>query len=798
MNGARKHAEAVGKVGWFLEIGACECEAGGFTLDRLMWEKLLDRLEDASARFSVNSLRADGLSAHAQIMALNHYNKVYTTASSLVPLSLDQWERWKRGLSTLCLGPVFPSPTPSCGADRLSTSTSPVSETRQALLGARDEAFAVNYWGTTWSTEVRLNKIEKACRDVSTISLIEDEELNRDAKIAIQDNLKGAELRHEDMLARLTRLNFSILQRFSLLRFQSEHLYFMYAVIGMVERRWLLDKLLGNCGEKDKEYEEAVESMVRQSFKRDFRIPSSDLASGALLKQYCDFEVENKKERELVAILHDTQKGMEYRVAAEFAQHEAAAVLTPRHGKGGGVEEEHPLVPRSVLDADGSAIADECVAAFRKSSSSSFEACQRRAFGLTLRRLMELEEFPGVLNASRLEFCLHLLQRWLLEYCGRQHRWTACDPFVCPEDSDLWGFLLERHEVLLRWALSSPALPSRGGAAAVLPPSTAPFVARLEVLRAVVWSVVHAWQSYLKVVRDTPAAAPKRCAREGVARGYLRKWFSERVIALFCQAFLNDLHAEFGDGDDSAPNSDVASEGEVVREEARPGPLLENTGALLILESELKLIICDVQQSTYECVSSLWNETRRRLEPLLDEIIDLLMAKSSTLLTLGMLRGMIHAAVRILQRMQVCLNQLSQRSRGGYTSQDRVCIHKLHAHYKRLSRRAPLAEDTLLLNAIFDGWTQLTSLRLGPSSERGVDVQGLLFIYDTGLSAGRASTTPGEGFMDVCCERRRAMKRLAVGLEEGACGAASSPHPSPPRAGIEDNDCIGGRKRPRK
>ncbi|CCW70645.1 unnamed protein product [Phytomonas sp. Hart1] len=293
MKRARNHAEAVEKLGRFLAIGAQAYEPGGFSLDRLMWERLFDELEDTNVGSGIDSLHADGLSAHAQVMALKHYHRIFATASSLVPLSLQRWEQWKKGLSTLCLEPA--SHALSSGEGRLRTSSFLVSEKRQALLLARDKAFTVNHWGTTWSAKVQLMNIEKECRDHSTRSLVEGEEANYETKIISDDNFRGDESHSGDMLARLTRLNFSILHGFSLLRFQSEHLYSIYASIGVVERSWLLDKLLANCEGSADEYEAALESIVRQSFKRDFIIPSCDIANGSLLKQYCDFEVDKKR-----------------------------------------------------------------------------------------------------------------------------------------------------------------------------------------------------------------------------------------------------------------------------------------------------------------------------------------------------------------------------------------------------------------------------------------------------------------------------------------------------------------------
>ncbi|CCW70644.1 unnamed protein product [Phytomonas sp. Hart1] len=482
---------------------------------------------------------------------------------------------------------------------------------------------------------------------------------------------------------------------------------------------------------------------------------------------------------------------MSYLISTEFAQHEAATGLALRNEKRDSVEEDHSPIPQIVLDAKGSSLADEYVSIFRKSSSSiGSETSERLAFSFTLRRLIELEEFPGVLNPSRLEFCLHLLQRWFLAYCARQHRWTVHDPFVCPKDSDLWDFLMERHEVLLRWALNSSDSSSRYSTAVVLPISTAPFLARLEALRAVGYSLVHAWQSYLRVGHDMLTAGPKRCAREEVARGRLQKWFKERFIGLFCKAFLNDLHTQFCDTDDSDLNSDVGCEMEVAKEKDGYKPKLANRGALLMLESDLKLLVCDLQRSIHECSSLLWDETQRRFEPLLDEIIDLLMAESSTSLDLNMVRGIMHAAVRILSRMQLCFGQFLQQASGEYTSRDRVCIQKFNAHYKRLAKQVTAARDTLLLNAVFDGWTQLANLRPGINAEEDANARGMLLIYDTKLRTGCGSMTLVEGFMDVCYERRRAIKRLTTSVREGTCDTFPSSHPATPSAGFQDGSCV--------
>lgn len=316
-----------------------------------------------------------------------------------------------------------------------------------------------------------------------------------------------------DAVSQFTRRHFALLHGFNTLAYDAQHLFDQYGVIGYTERQLLGQLLMGKANsqpeageeedmhdddihgstatavlrdhdhdnyndsdngdvdnndkrhhistkQEDEEVDEmAVEAVMRQTFRRDMAVPSSALLSNALAEEYALFEVDEKKGREVQRLAESAKQSAWFRAAEALYQHTHTTHTRDAH------DCDSSCATRTDMALDGAAtirrdalldgVARSLAQPSSSQPSSSAARMTRTAVALAHHRLIDLEDFPGILNPSRMEYILLLLHRWLEQYMARAHRWSVQDDYVDDDDADLWRFVLERHEVLLCWGLQS-------------------------------------------------------------------------------------------------------------------------------------------------------------------------------------------------------------------------------------------------------------------------------------------------------------------------------------------------------
>ncbi|KAK7199769.1 hypothetical protein NESM_000023200 [Novymonas esmeraldas] len=551
---ALQRAAASAEIALLLECGADYVARGTQTLSMPAVYATLDAVELLWQQCTTQAQ----LSHTARVQGMQHFHAVHEAAARCVPLSSARWEKWLAGLG----------PHSAAVAD----GTADVEAGLSPLLQAVQRDLVTAYWG--WFRRLHWGSPSAARAGLSLV--LEEADRALDSASGALAACTGAVVSVEQLETALA----APLQAFARLSAESAHLFADHPLIGRLERLWLSETVGPALGVSA---EAAVEALVRRSFKRDVQLPSAALPE--LLREYEESEVEERKAKDILAKGHATMKSSWMRAASALQTQTALLAGTADSAAASTDAGAAPLPsPREVARLEE--LRDDLLRELKRLPGG--RGCLP-ALGLVVQRL--LEDFgattsrgapSGGLSSSQTHFYLYLLHQWFAGYIGSHHRWSTTDMFAAPDDSDLWGFVLDRHAVCLTWALASEEAPAPDGlesGARRLSAVEAAAVA-VEKLRAILYSVVHCLQLYLaSVVSFT--SAEKREVRQRAVTAASQAWVQEVAVEVFCRALLSDvLDAS------SAPEGD--------EQQSHVETCIEQRA--LVVEAELKLVMYDVMQ----------------------------------------------------------------------------------------------------------------------------------------------------------------------------------------------------------
>ncbi|KAH9578652.1 hypothetical protein LSM04_001525 [Trypanosoma melophagium] len=409
------------QVSGFCDVGASLLQSP-VSLSHTLWEAALDRIEQArNDKSMLPSLSS--LSVQSFTRAVRHYYDLYTRCVQLLVMPLSRWEQWREGLL------FFMNAAKGREAEEKTTLTALCTQ----LMELQQQQFVVAFWGCWSSIALRL---ESLLTRLSVLSVDEVEEegngLNSSESGLLaapnEDTKEGGVDRN---IIRLRRRYFSILYQFQRLAHEASHLFGSYTKVGKAERQWLTECLmLGSDGNNDNGEEEAVEALIRRSFKRDVGVPSVDLITGELLEEYNDFEVNEIKKKAIEKKAQETVKSMWCTEARKLFDFE--------------LEHQEQLMQTQGQDPTQNELLDTLVQCL---------CCKvgkpALALAMMMRHLLEYTMFPSKLDLAQLEKALTVLLQWFEMYTAERNHGEI--PLYT--DEDLWKFVLERHTELLKWVV---------------------------------------------------------------------------------------------------------------------------------------------------------------------------------------------------------------------------------------------------------------------------------------------------------------------------------------------------------
>lgn len=652
-----------------LERGRCEVHAflkncssaltvAEMSLDYTVWTNVIDGVEKA-ARDPTVLPDMSSITSSGRQSALQHYHNVYHTAADLVPLSQTQWLAWLTGVSHL-----FSPPTTDTALEDLRA------ELRREYRGAYEQA----WWGSLAVVQSKLDMFFRHVAGSASVDISCLEERDPDKELSASYA--------------------PVMQKFNRLALDAQHLYGEYATIGQKERSYWSDTVMNSTNDMQ------VESIIRQTFKRDFAIPSILLA-GALAAEYEDFEVDEKKKTVISAIRTRTLSSSISTVAEKLYAHECSLL-------------EKTEYPMMTWDKQANNLADELVRVLRNDGSQD---AMFRGMALSMQRILEKEAFPAFVNPSRIEFTLSLLQRWLWTYMSHKHHRDPGAAFASDNDDSLWQFVVDRHDLLLRWGLScvigSCENSKDADATERRLEADRASAAQLTVLRTVSCSLVHCWQSYL-CLHDGKSEKVKSC-RSHVTE-VTRTWVRRRLVDHFgraCRLAIYDRYTAITDERNTTAMT-VAS--------------LASEANLYIFLCHMMLTVCSDQETH--------RDIRRRLRPLFEELITFA-------------REMPCPVVHACQRVLATLERTRDRSPSG-KDEERDFTAYLEKNWVVLMKASSLTRDHQLMECIEDKYLEsITSC--------GASLDGQCLRYEH-----TPRPRPGGLLMNFACEVRRAYKEVST------------------------------------
>lgn len=578
------------------------------------------------------------------------FHSLYEAASLYVPLPLPMWNRWKEGLLTFLWSeeetkiksekevslkgedvndfPDFPSvsllrkglrpadaSTHEDGRVSLSTlkEMEPLLSVRKELLEQYEKHFDIHLWGSSFMVGSRLFKLLHELESKRSLIDVENGIIEEQSEEISQKVSKTPSSKYSSSEA----LWFKELHEISRLCKDSRHLFMEYSHIGLLERMTLTEKLenLQMEGE-DKEVELLLESVLRRSFKRDFAVPSFSFETKELESEYENFEVDSKKQSELKKIAVYTEKSSVLNMLSSFYSHlqslqlptgSVEKNLLPENVTSGVNGSTHLLFSFfpfscSILDEKGTQLADSLTQLWSSASSEDVYT----AFAFTMQRIVQLESFPPVLNPARVLFVLHLFCKWWKYYVRQTHRWNIHSTFVSEDDEDLMRFMLERHEMVLRYALSTPNAPFRSFGTTseeTLQHSYPSPMEKIEALRVVTQSVICCLGTYLSNLEEIPMASEKAMKRRERALSMCLAWLEQYIVGTISVALMNEIYSfsehlpEMKKKASMKASSVERNEEDALKElkndEGSNVTEEEEEDVLLVLEGKLKVVLLD-------------------------------------------------------------------------------------------------------------------------------------------------------------------------------------------------------------
>lgn len=637
-------------------------DAKALSLSITYWMESIERMRAAMRELSESITEATPDSTAIATAALQCFHHLHTAGSHHVSLPLSVWSAWQEGLAHYFDG------VPSLDG------------VRQNCLDAFDQLFSTCLWGTSVSFKTRLSGLAARWETKQKGTTAE----------------KQLEL---STIAEFEKGWFKEVNGFYRLAYGSGHLFRDYPVAGEMERELLSATLA------DEEHVEVLECATRDSFRRDFAAPSCMVGGDSAWESYTEFEVDDKKESAMRSLMEKSRSSPLYKAQASLyteleASHDAPA----------------SALPANVNSPDFVRKADEVARLWGQSPAGSLTAV-----GFTMQRLLEFESFPPAVHPSRLAFVLHLLQKWLAHYCTSPHRWGVHSCFTEEDDSDLWTFLLERHEVLCRLALLGDRDESNQRKDALL--------YQVDTLKTVTQSVLHCLFVYLRHIRMTPMSHEKLSLRCNATITRCEGWLDTFVVGTHSNALMNDVYEESEAFEDA---------GEADR-------------FVLRIEARLKLVLLDAFSSFAQRLPRVAERNSARLI----QVVEALLATLNSSALTPELTDLWRCTLRLLQRALFFVPRDPGEGDQSFAS--------LAALFKQLLRvSAEKFCDGEKVEAVSEAWMVFSSQILPaiPTSSGSVAEQQMLPLpYDTRLNAGR---TLGHGctLVDVLFDTRKAMKRV--------------------------------------
>ncbi|KPA84709.1 hypothetical protein ABB37_01213 [Leptomonas pyrrhocoris] len=750
---ALQHATASTEVATFL---ACCDDVVRKGTQTLSVSAVCHRLDDVEAEWRDVAAQSQ-LTVSACTQALQHYHDVYDVCARTVPLPQSAWDRWATGIT---------SSFPVLVASRDSQAS--LEALREALLMKYWGLFCQLYWGCARVVKPRLAfVVEQAHAVTNTASALQSSSSTADTTAGDTCTVESLE-----------RALAPPLHAFAKLADDMSHLFGDYGVVGAVERQWLNEDVLRQL---DESAEGAVEALVRRSFKRDLQIPSASLP--ALLQEYEESEVEERKAKEIVAVGKATLQSTWMRAAVALHQH-LLDLSTPASPA---PEPSESPSDKLLYDERAYELLEELMKELRKAPHGQGSL---PALGLLTLRVVEWQPQSASstsrhhtvgLSGSQTQFYLFLLHQWFARYIATQHRWSVTDMFNAADDSDLWAFVLNRHSFCLMWALAtveSDEDAHRKTAKDAQEHFRTAMGAKIDKLRSIFYSVAHCLQLYRASVAAF-ANPEKRTVRLTAARDAVHEWMHRVGVATFCRGLLGDLLDTTEAWEDSNTQT----------------PVLQLW--TLSAEAELKLIMYDTMQ-----LLGCPDNTTDRLETLVQVAVDLCASWNEVLtekatgaasaVSACLFAPAVALAVRAVQRIRVKL-QRSVTLAAELSSADAELYHKLVEWVKKLLSVAGAYVQPAELNTVWDEYTCLVSLptpssRLTPAASDG-DVVSTTevvpgFISYQAAAAKRAfgSASPANGGLDdICWGRRNVFKsHRREETEEKAKALQRKPPPTAP------------------
>lgn len=691
-------------------------EQTSFTLSLERWLVTLQEVEAVLVSACAEVVkRRNELTDSSCVILLRHFHDLHKRIIRFVPLEKKRWDHWRDGLQTCLWTRDFDG----------STVSDDITKTQTLLLNHFRGLFLTHFWGCSDTvaiqlaecTELWLATEQQWKQDTDTAGSTSDRSL------ACKENEEEAGGVMSWSASVFEKRFFSPLQHFYRLRADTCHLFWQFHEIGEVEREMVESFLDGN--------DVVQQSAVRSSYKHDFSAASAALESNEMWEGYQAFEIDPKKEDEMKKLRLSTCRKAEFKALSSFYDYIRRAGFNSNARSA--AESLFPL-----LDEEGNKLADAVVSVWRQSGDTCYAA-----LAFTMQRVVELEAYPAVMNPSRLYFSLNLLHRWWSRYTASNHRWHARSVFAAEDDSDVWEFILQRHEVLLSWAL----LGKQKNAV----DSSIPFISIIEDFRAVAQSLVHCLLLYLSNLDTVPMTAAKILSRRSSAVLACRKWLEEHIVNTASAALMNDIYREADRIGESKQEDEFFDEEEYV----------------LPLEARLKLCLLDAFAPLAPYAVEVQTNNQTRLTGAAISIVQFLQrAKARS----GEEDGVAHTvlkslwthALRILQRAILFVPpKIHPEDAAGVKS----FINEVGQCFKTLILYAgETLHDEDRVEASSDAWRLFTTRVVvdGAAEEKleNSSAVGFEFSAPSYSSSLRKGSKSCMSLMDIAIERRKGLKSI--------------------------------------
>lgn len=707
-----RKGKSYSKIASISQIFSDATDSHHVSLESAVWNEAIDKMKLAIKGLQAsNETSSNGcLSANEVLLMLKQYHALHEVAIRYVILAPERWKEWKESIISLLWTERIDDPLSFRSRAEAVNSEDAVKKEQQELLTQYNSHYLVHFWGSHAAFKMRLcelmhlGEIQKTTIDTDTCW-------------------------------------HSLAPLFSRLCSDSKHLYLDFPLVGKAEREILEALLIDD--------ESRMELEIRRSFKRDFSVPCCALESEALLLEYVDFEVDEKKEKELRNIFEATARSS---AQLKFSSFSRVAYRNTRSSTEDNLIfslRDRPLECDD-LNEEVSRLADALVQHWRESAENCYTA-----LGFTMHRIIDLEVFPSVVNPARFLFLLHLLQKWWVKYSGQTHRWGSNSPYSTEDDSDVWKFLIERHEALFRWAVrteESQKVQFKDR-----------FAAKLELLEAVSQSLLHCLCVGLANLRHAIMTPEKLELRSQTAFLSCLRWINDYAVEVVSVALMNDIYRYA---------ESVVPEGEVSSNEAE---CLTENDVVLSFEAKLKVVLLDCFVFFSNTSPQVLKTNQSRLLIILEAVLDHLEASKRSADVI-VLKPLWFSAFQLLQRSPSFLPPFFVDERKSLVTY----VQGVSRSFQRSIRFAgDVLRDPEAVDLAKGAWSVFCahttpssgkSVKRSNATESGLTISSpfsLLDLPSTYLSrlesggvSGKGRSIVELGAMDALLEKRKILKRI--------------------------------------